>query len=167
MNREALRYVQTFISDWLAAPIPTTFPDMRSIEYYEGPDGEIRFFADFRYGDKKIGFRNKIQNSYELGYFDTTMKVLKKEVYIHWDKDPEPDYIDDKQCIYTFVTDLDEDLEDYILLPINTKDYKFADNVNAVIFDNIKNKIIISITDLDNLEGCKISFVAYKPKGDE
>ena len=30
---------------------------------------------------------------------------------------------------------------DDILLPINTKDYKFADNVNAVIFDNIKNNI--------------------------
>ena len=162
MDKEGLRYVQTFISDWLSNPMIS--PDMHSIEYYRGPNGEIRFFADFRFNNIKIGFRNRVENPYELSYFGNKMKVLKKEISIHWDENPEPDYIDkeNNRCMYTFITDIDDDLEGYILLPINPKDYKFADNIHAIVFDNIKNKIIIGISDLDNLEGCEISFVAYK-----
>ena len=165
MDKEGLRYVQTFVSDWLSAPIQ--IPDIYSIDYCKGSDGGIMFLADFRFGDTKIGFVNRVQNPYELSYFDNTMKVLKKEIAIYWDKDVKPTYINDEQ-LYVFEIDLDEDLEDYILLPINVKDYKFANNVNDVIFDNMENRIIIALTDLDNLEGCKISLACYKaPKGDE
>ena len=166
MDREDLRYVHTFISDWLSAPIQ--LPEMHSIEYYEGPEGEVRFFADFRYAKKKIAFRNKIQNPYELSYFGNETEMLNVEIAIHWDEEPKPDYTDDKRAIYFFTTELDEDLEDYVLMPANPRDYKFADNINGVVFDNIKNQILVGVTDLDDLEGFKMSFVAFKvPKGDE